>query len=65
MKNWIPINIHNVNIDAVVEFHIISQCEPESAWGSSVLLAVHAVLGELSKNLVINIIIASTFQYAL
>jgi hypothetical protein len=31
IKNWISINIYNVNIDAVVEFHIISQYELESA----------------------------------
>jgi hypothetical protein len=49
VKNWVAIDVHNINKDRVVKIRvlIVSQDKLESAWGLAMLLAVGAELSEV------------------
>jgi hypothetical protein len=60
VEDWVAVDVHDININAVVELCIVSQRKSESTWGGAVFLAVCAVLGQVLENLLIDIM-ASTF----
>jgi hypothetical protein len=59
MQYWASVNIHDVYDYAIVEVDVLAKGETESAWGSSMFLAVMAIFCEIFEGLLVNFVTRS------